>query len=61
MTEEPDVIRKAIEAIYPLTDDIPEPDDSDWLASHEEKGQTFNQFRNSLKNVYGGQRNVIYI
>ncbi|MFK7909679.1 MAG: archaemetzincin [Akkermansiaceae bacterium] len=40
---------------------IPEPGLSDWLSSHEEKGQTYKQFLNSRPNIPRGARRKLYI
>ena len=40
---------------------VPEPGSSDWLANHEEPGQTFEQFVSGAANVPTVERGVIYI
>ena len=40
---------------------VPEPGSSDWLANHEEHGQTFEEFQRCRANVPTAERNVIYI
>lgn len=40
---------------------MPEPGSSDWLANHEEPGQSFEQFVSGAANVPTAERGVIYI
>lgn len=40
---------------------IPVPGKDDWLATHREQGQTFDQFRTSLRNQPNTDRRTIYL
>lgn len=40
---------------------LPAPGPSDWLASHPESGQTFNQFLRSRRNLLRPPRTILYI
>src|SRR5437588_7335483 len=42
-------------------DPIPEPKPGDWLAVHNERGQTFDQFKASQPNRPGQNQHVIYL
>jgi hypothetical protein len=43
-------IKKAIQAIIPLFDPIPQPKQGDWLWDHDEDGQSFDAYESSRKN-----------
>jgi archaemetzincin len=51
----------AIEKLKPLHTPLGEPQPGDWLASHEEAGQTFRQYLASKPVTPRGKRKVIYI
>lgn len=40
---------------------VPAPRPGDWLASHEERGQTFEQFRTARRNIPTRRRAAIYL
>ena len=50
-------------ALEPRDDfqNLPEPDPDDWLASHPEAGQTFDQFTRSLPNRPDNHRSKLYL
>jgi archaemetzincin len=54
-------LRAAIEKLRPLATTITPPGPSDWLARHDEPGQTFAQYLAARPVVPRGKRGVIYI
>ena len=54
-------MKKALKIITPLFDPIPKPGPSDWLADHDEDGQTYEAYISQRKNYVDETRNVIYI
>lgn len=51
----------AIDKLTPLHTPLGEPQPGDWLASHEERGQTFREYLVSKPVTPRGKRSVIYI
>ncbi|MBU4460657.1 MAG: archaemetzincin, partial [Verrucomicrobia bacterium] len=54
-------LRLAIEKLRPLHQKIGKPGPNDWLAHHDESGQTFEQYVRSRPVTPQGARNVLYI
>ena len=54
-------LRPAIEKLRPLHQKISKPGPNDWLAQHDERGQTFEQYVTSRPITPQGARNVLYI
>jgi len=54
-------MKKALKIITPLFDPLPKPGPNDWLADHDEDGQTYEAYISQLKNYVDEKRNVIYI
>ncbi|MFC1497912.1 archaemetzincin [Verrucomicrobiota bacterium] len=54
-------LKPVIEKLKPLHQKISQPGLSDWLAQHNEPGQTFNQYVQSRPVTPQGIRNVLYI
>jgi archaemetzincin len=54
-------LAKQIECLRPLHRKLGEPEPGDWLAVHEEPGQTFRQYLRSRPVRPTGERRVIYI
>jgi len=52
---------KAIKKLAPLHKPISDPGPFDWLAQHDEPGQTFRQYYNSSPVMPRGKRRIIYI
>ena len=57
----PPVLRRAFSADASEFEPIPKPGPNDWLAVHEEPGQTFDQFKASRPNRPMGSRRIIYL
>lgn len=57
----PAKIKKTIRQLKPLHEEIGETQPGDWLNSHEEKGQTFQQYVRIRPNILTRQRNKLYI
>lgn len=57
----PAKIKKTIRQLKPLHEKIGEPKPGEWLASHEEEGQTFQQYVRIRPNTLTRQRNKLYI
>ncbi len=53
-------LRQAITTLQSLTQPMPKPGSGDWLAMHEEPGQTFEQFLTAVKTPLPKQRKKIY-
>jgi archaemetzincin len=51
----------AIERLKPLHLPLGEPQEGDWLSSHQEAGQTFKQYGRSRPNVLTRRRHKLYI
>lgn len=54
-------LREAAEALRPLMEKKTPPRAGDWLAVHEEPGQTFDQYKSSRPNRPTSQRTKLYI
>lgn len=54
-------LQKAAETLRPLMETKTPPRDGDWLATHEERGQTFAQYARSRPNRPTAQRTTLYI
>ena len=54
-------VRKCLEDIDSFWSVIAKPKSGDWLAEHKEAGQTFEQFKTSLRKVPTRVRHTIYI
>ncbi len=54
-------LRLAVEKLRPLATTITPPGPSDWLARHDEPGQTFAQYLTARPVLPRGRRSVIYI
>ena len=57
----PDSLHEMIEILRPLHKKMGEPEPGDWLAMHEEKGQTFAQYAESDPVVAEPGRRIIYV
>jgi archaemetzincin len=57
----PELLNWAIERLAPHHDALPKPRSGDWLAEHEESGQTFDEYRAADPVKPGGKRNRLYI
>ena len=57
----PAKIKKTIRQLKPLHKPIGEPEPGEWLATHKEDGQTFQQFVRIKPNILTRQRNKLYI
>jgi archaemetzincin len=55
------MLRRAFAADAPEFEPIPKPDPNDWLAVHQEPGQTFDEFRASHPNRSTQDRHTIYL
>ena len=55
------VLRRAFSADASEFEPIPKPEPHDWLAVHEEPGQTFDQFKASRPNRPTDSRRIIYL
>jgi archaemetzincin len=54
-------LTRAADRIRPLHDEMAEPKPGEWLATHPEKGQTFQQYLKVRPRDLGTSRNTIYI
>ena len=54
-------VRRTIPKLRSLHSKLEKPKAGEWLASHEESGQTFSQYRKSRPNVLSGRRNKLYV
>ncbi|MEM7317177.1 MAG: archaemetzincin, partial [Planctomycetota bacterium] len=54
-------IQIAIERLEPLHSQLGEPKPGEWLASHDEKGQTYRQYRLTRPNVLTKKRHHLYV
>lgn len=61
-------VRASLKALEPLHQPLPKPGPGDWLAEHEERGQTFDEWARSQPVVAdvgatraGGKRRILYI
>ena len=61
LTKAPKEIKDSLRVIVPLFKPIPKPGSSDWLANHNEEGQTYDDYVSEPKNYVDSKRNVIYI
>jgi archaemetzincin len=57
----PTVLQRAVTPDKNSFDPIPEPNPGDWLAVHNERGQTFAEFKASQPNRPGQNQQVIYL
>jgi archaemetzincin len=57
----PSELASAMKAVEPFFTPMSKPKPGDWLASHPESGQTFEQYLNSSPNIPTGERRTIYI
>jgi len=57
----PAKIKRTIVKLRSLHTKLGKPKEGEWLKSHNEKGQTFSQYRNSRPNVLVGQRRKLYV
>src|SRR5438132_5331104 len=57
----PTVLQRAFTPDKKSFDPIPEPNPGDWLAVHNERGQTFEEFKASQPNRPGQNQHVIYL
>jgi archaemetzincin len=55
------LLKKALEVIIPLFKPVPKPNSGDWLASHHEDGQTYEEYASQPKNIVSDKRKTIYI
>jgi len=56
-----EALRESAEKLRPLMQKKTEPRAGDWLAEHEEQGQTFDQYRKSRPNRPTAKRTTLYI
>ena len=56
----PEIQKRAFQE-SPLFQPKTEPEEMDWLANHEERGQTFDQFLRTRRNLFQSPRQIIYI
>ena len=61
LSDAPSNVAAAIRAIIPLFKPIPKPGSSDWLANHNEEGQTFDDYKMYPKNMVDKKRHTIYL
>lgn len=54
-------LRRDLDLLRPLHQTIRKPGPNDWLAQHEERGQTFEQYVSSRPVTPQAERNVLYI
>ena len=54
-------VREAMGKVKPLHKTISKPNPGDWLAEHEEPGQTFDEYRDCSPILPRGKRKVLYI
>jgi archaemetzincin len=54
-------LRAAARRLVPLAQKLGKPQPGDWLASHPEKGQTFDQYLRSKPNRPTAQRTTLYV
>jgi len=57
----PAVLQRAFTPDKNSFDPIPEPRPADWLAVHNERGQTFDEFKASHPNRPGQKQHIIYL
>src|SRR5437667_12805482 len=57
----PAVLQRAFTPDKNSFDPIPEPKPGDWLAVHNERGQTFDEFKASQPNRPTSEQHVIYL
>jgi archaemetzincin len=61
LTGLPPVLQRALAPDAPEFEPIPKPGPQDWLAVHDEPGQTFDEFKTSHPNRPTQDRHVIYL
>jgi archaemetzincin len=61
LTALPPVLKRAFAPDTPAFEPIPKPGPHDWLAVHDEPGQTFDEFKMSRPNRPTQDRHVIYL
>ena len=54
-------IKRTIPKLRSLHTKLGKPEAGQWLATHNEKGQTFSQYRKSKPNVLAGRRRKLYV
>jgi len=54
-------IKKTIRLLKPIHKKLGEPQDGDWLKTHKEKGQTYQQYVRIRPNILTRQRHKLYI
>lgn len=54
-------LRRVIDKLRPLHRELGEPEPGDWLESHEESGQTFQEYLDCDPVLPDGERRVIYL
>ena len=54
-------LRALSKRLRPLQEPLPDPQPGDWLAEHEEDGQTFEEWLEFSPSTARGQRRVIYV
>ncbi len=54
-------IKRTIPKLRSLHTKLGKPEAGQWLATHDEKGQTFSQYRKSKPNVLAGRRRKLYV
>src|SRR5260370_12178432 len=57
----PVLLQRAFAPDASIFDSIPKPDPNDWLAVHQEPGQTFDEFKASQPNRPTQSRRIIYL
>jgi len=61
LAKAPKEIKNALSAIIPLFKPVPKPSLNDWLANHNEEGQSYNDYVSEPKNYVDKKRKVIYV
>ena len=59
--EPPDKLVRALKSVEPFFKPMGEPGSFDWLATHKEKGQTFEEYLNANPTVPTAERRTIYV
>jgi len=60
-TANKDYLTEMIEKLKPLHQPLGRPEPGDWLAEHDETGETYAQYRRGLPVTARGERRVLYI
>jgi archaemetzincin len=61
ISQVPQDLGAAMEAVKPFFSSLPSPGPEDWLASFNEPGQTFKEYLNSNPTIPTNERKIIYI